>query len=190
MNRDQSWFGFSPQETIDVFLAEYKYSLSRDGLPINESLFAPFRNRLVAALPDALTLHLMVVLQDAAINRRPLEEVVQYVEQQRVEEEHKHQLGRRSFFPWEDIEACQNDKHRSQLKTNAPAFLILGRTDQDNCLDQAGNCPSCGRHGSDLSLIYFSSPAWTWEKLCGRAGWLVLCELCRIQVAFFCEVMN
>lgn len=41
-----------------------------------------------------------------------------------------------------------------------------------------------------LTWIYFSSPAWTWSKLCRRAGWLGICDPCHIQVEFDLVVMN
>jgi hypothetical protein len=55
---------------------------------------------------------------------------------------------------------------------------------------RARNCPGCDRPESELTWLYFSSPAWTWRRLCGRAGWLVLCRPCHLQVDFFLERMN
>jgi hypothetical protein len=38
--------------------------------------------------------------------------------------------------------------------------------------------------------VYFQSPPWTWETLCGRAGWMVIdVQICK-QKAFFLEIMN
>jgi hypothetical protein len=92
------------------------------------------------------------------------------------------------------VEAAANDEelqriHRSQGQAQAPALLEVGqRAESGN--QRTANCPGCGRSGSDLKWIYFSSPAWTWQRLCGRAGWLAICEPCHMQVAFFMEVMN
>jgi hypothetical protein len=55
---------------------------------------------------------------------------------------------------------------------------------------RARKCPGCGRSASELSWVYFSSPAWTWEQLCGRAGWLVICRPCHLQVEHFLVEMN
>ncbi len=38
--------------------------------------------------------------------------------------------------------------------------------------------------------FYFKSPAWTWENLCGRAGWIVVGKEPPQQVAFFLEIMD
>ena len=38
--------------------------------------------------------------------------------------------------------------------------------------------------------FYFQSPAWTWENLCGRAGWMVVAKEPLREVAFFLEIMN
>jgi len=39
-----------------------------------------------------------------------------------------------------------------------------------------------------LSWFYFESPSETWEYLCGRAGWMTVCNRCQRQVDFFLEV--
>jgi hypothetical protein len=38
--------------------------------------------------------------------------------------------------------------------------------------------------------FYFESPAWTWDNLCGRAGWMVVAKEPMREVAFFVEIMN
>jgi hypothetical protein len=38
--------------------------------------------------------------------------------------------------------------------------------------------------------FYFESPAWTWENLCGRAGWMIVAKGSPLEVAFFLEIMN
>jgi hypothetical protein len=70
------------------------------------------------------------------------------------------------------------------------ADTLLQQQKADAQHPPARNCPGCDRPSCDLSWIYFSSPAWTWEKLCGRAGWLVVCKDCHLQVDFFLSVMN
>lgn len=71
-------------------------------------------------------------------------------------------------FPWEDVDSCMNN----QIETP-----IEGLT----------HCPECG---NELRWIRFYSPSWTWQKLCGRAGPLAICEDCHKQVYFKCEIMN
>lgn len=69
------------------------------------------------------------------------------------------------YFPWEDVRPCLKNK-TVKLKTK---------------------CPKCARQ---LKRIYFISPAYTWENLCGRAGWLTVCVQCKLQFDFDCESMN
>ncbi|MCB8971483.1 MAG: hypothetical protein M9964_08630 [Solirubrobacterales bacterium] len=38
--------------------------------------------------------------------------------------------------------------------------------------------------------IYFSSPSWTWEQLCGREGWLLYDPESERQFQFVMTVMN
>jgi len=71
------------------------------------------------------------------------------------------------YFPWNDVMACVN---------NEASPMVRGM-----------KCPVCGK---DVKWIKFCSPAWTWEKLCGREGPLALCLDCHLQLYFFCTCMN
>jgi transcriptional regulator with XRE-family HTH domain len=55
---------------------------------------------------------------------------------------------------------------------------------------EAVPCSTCGASPDSLTWVRFVSPPWTWAKLCGRAGWLTICEVCHLQVDFFREAMN
>lgn len=48
-------------------------------------------------------------------------------------------------------------------------------------------CPKCS---GQLIKLYFMSPDWTWSKLCGRAGYMIICPDCIEQIDFNLEVMN
>lgn len=48
-------------------------------------------------------------------------------------------------------------------------------------------CPDCGHH---MIRFFVSSPAWTWQKLCGRAGILTYCPNCKSQHGFLLQMMN
>ena len=73
------------------------------------------------------------------------------------------------IFPWGDVNECMNDKIEP-LAGHLP-------------------CPICGMPSEKLLWIHFDSPAWTWEKLCGRAGKLSICSDCHSQVEFICTEM-
>ena len=51
-------------------------------------------------------------------------------------------------------------------------------------------CRWCGRPGDDLSWIFYESPPETWQMLCGRAGWIVVCDHCQRRVGSFLTLMN
>lgn len=48
-------------------------------------------------------------------------------------------------------------------------------------------CKHCGKR---IVSLYYKSPAWTWEHLCGRAGLLYICPYCKEDDHFDCEIMN
>lgn len=47
-------------------------------------------------------------------------------------------------------------------------------------------CPKCE---FDRTQLYFQSPNWTWEKLCGKAGHMIICPICKTQ-DFNLEIEN
>jgi hypothetical protein len=85
-------------------------------------------------------------------------------------------------FPWEDVEAARQN-HRLQREHPVAAG-------QQIYAAKAKPCPQCHAAAGQLSWFYFDSPAETWEHLCGRAGWMTVCDRCHVQVDFFCEVLN
>lgn len=86
-------------------------------------------------------------------------------------------------FPWEDVEAARG---RTSLQAEHDADQARA-----GYLKWAKPCPNCGAPPERLSWFYFRSPEWTWqEDLCGRAGWMTVCDPCHVQVDFFMEVMS
>jgi len=84
------------------------------------------------------------------------------------------------FFPWADVDAARSD---AALQAGREASAMRGG------IDRTVKCPRCGS-GDQITWLYFRSPAWTWQSLCGRAGWMAVCDGCRHQVTFSCTVMN
>ena len=74
----------------------------------------------------------------------------------------------KSIFPWKDVVASIKEQE----------FIPI-------IIDQ--RCDKCS---NNTTIVYFVSPAWTWEKLCGRAGYLIICPHCVRQIEFFCSYMN
>ncbi|HVM16193.1 MAG TPA: hypothetical protein VM290_01250 [Gaiellaceae bacterium] len=86
-------------------------------------------------------------------------------------------------FPIADLRASRGDRE-------------LQREHADEVADVRGAhagsvaCPTCNASGSELSWFYFSSPPWTWQHLCGRAGVIAFCDRDEVQVASFISLMN
>ena len=87
------------------------------------------------------------------------------------------------IFPWKDVIASRN-RRRSSF---GPKREEEGRAIH---LAHASPCPGCNTPAADLAWIWFESPEWTWERLCGRAGWRTVCDACRRQVDFFLDILN
>jgi hypothetical protein len=66
------------------------------------------------------------------------------------------------IFPWDDVRAAQQD---AALQAEFD-FAEIKREYRA----QAQPCPQCGNAADALTWLYFSSPEWTWQHLCGRAG--------------------
>lgn len=72
------------------------------------------------------------------------------------------------FYPWEEVAL-------SLIKY--PIDVTLNYDDCDKCQNK-------------LIKMNFSSPTWTWVMMCGRAGTLIFCPLCKEQKDFKLEALN
>ena len=78
------------------------------------------------------------------------------------------ECARNVYFPWRDVLACMFSKHK---------HLVLSER----------VCPDCGER---MIVFHYTSPAWTWNSLCGRAGIMTICPGCPKQVKFSLTMMN
>lgn len=78
-------------------------------------------------------------------------------------------LNKLILYPWEDVLASMYKYPEKVTTVN----------------DE--RCPKCS---GLLIKLYFMSPDWTWSKLCGRAGYMIICPDCIEQIDFNLEVMN
>lgn len=78
------------------------------------------------------------------------------------------QCAKNGFFPWRDILACMFTKHK---------HLVLSER----------VCPDCGER---MIVFHYTSPTWTWNSLCGRAGYMTICPSCPKQIKFLLTMMN
>ena len=74
----------------------------------------------------------------------------------------------KSIFPWKDVVAS--------IKEQEFIPIIIDH-----------RCDKCS---NNTTIVYFVSPIWTWQNLCGRAGYLIICPQCMRQIDFTCTVMN
>jgi hypothetical protein len=118
-------------------------------------------------------------------------------------------------FPWEEVDSCRSDTALQKYgfqpyqdgfltrlrqflpghgrRPKCPALLHLSGHRRDRGREYARDarpCPECGDTFDQLTCVYYASRSSTWQKMCGRAGWLVVCDRCHVQVQFFLEVMN
>ena len=84
-------------------------------------------------------------------------------------------------FPWVDVDRSREDwrLQKAHPREEVIAFHNLCRP-----------CPGCGKPSPELAWFYFASRGSTWRSLCGRAGWMAVCDDCHRQVHFFLEVMS
>lgn len=86
------------------------------------------------------------------------------------QEDYKYaRLNKLILYPWEDVLASMYKYPEKVTTVN----------------DE--RCPKCS---GQLIKLYFMSPDWTWSKLCGRAGYMIICPDCIEQIDFNLEVMN
>jgi hypothetical protein len=90
------------------------------------------------------------------------------------------------FIPIEDVEASIQD---SALQRSNRVEDLDGAFRAD--LEGIRRAAVADRAAPESARwVYFSSPAWTWQQLCGREGWLLFDETTRTQHAFLMTVMN
>lgn len=82
---------------------------------------------------------------------------------------HYARLNKMILYPWEDVLASM--------------YKYPEKVDTVN--DK--RCPKCD---GQLIRLYFVSPDWTWSKLCGRGGYMIICPDCIEQIDFDLEVMS
>jgi hypothetical protein len=125
--------GLSPTAAVAAFEAACKRN--RDALFITEAWFAPFRVRLLSALPSELTPNLVDTLRDALYERRSLETVVQFVERQPI--------------TWEQFTEWHAEKDRQRLRQTLLRNARTGYSPWDP-LDHRWNPDSIDRQGMDV----------------------------------------
>jgi len=89
-------------------------------------------------------------------------------------------------LPWEDVEAARRNT-RLQKRHRLPKRLSEGLATH---FAEVRPCPKCETPPEALGWFYFRSAKETWAMECGVAGWMAVCDDCRIQVNFFVEAVS
>lgn len=86
-----------------------------------------------------------------------------------------HPAVARVDYPWEAVEAAGMNE---QLQRGKPVSAARKRYSSE-----ALRCPQCHATSEELSWFYFSNQG----PRSGQAGWMVVCDKCRVQVDFIEE---
>jgi hypothetical protein len=182
--------GLPRTDALAAFRASCNHGPER--LWITDDWFRPREQALAELLSDPITAFEAALLREIlekhfALDRglrllawrdrcdeRSLVEFEQWEAEQ--ERQRRIEAGREGFMPWEDVDACRRKR--------------IPREVRDALRRDPATCPQCGRTADRLRWIHFVSPAPTWEHLCGREGWLAVCDTCRLQVEFHVTVMS
>lgn len=92
----------------------------------------------------------------------------------------------RGFFPPDHVRLAADD---AALQADARRTEALSQEEFQRLVDellaeQPGLCLA------SAEWVYFRSPDWTWQQMCGRAGWMLWDPSTGEQFAFRMTVMN
>ena len=80
-----------------------------------------------------------------------------------------------TIFPWEDVFECLTIPNINHTYKQCPKCAIKN--------DAAGE-------KTEIITVHFISPNWTWERLCGREGYLIICKKHKRQIDFLITKLN
>lgn len=177
--------GLPKADALAAFLAACNQP---DTMFITDRWIKPKLERLQPLLSDPISDSQAVALRELAAEKTRFDDVFDWLERcpamswpdywllrEKEEVQRRQKMMEEGILPWTDVEASRTneDLQRAARETNT---MPAGRT--------------CLRCHQPLTWLYFQSPAWTWAKLCGRAGWLGVCDPCHLQIDFVLCVMN
>ena len=92
----------------------------------------------------------------------------------------------RGFYPPEDVRAsAENAALQDDAWRNCqPPEGTFEQMVEDFLAEHPGTCLAAAE------WVYFRSPDWTWQNLCGRAGWMLWDPSTGEQFCFRLGVMN
>jgi hypothetical protein len=183
--------GMTRRRAMEQFVAHSNQG--PDVLFPTEHWFLTHHERVRAQLPDLLDEDHAQALDDLLHKRKRARTFLTWLDHRpwpwyavdtlvtRLERGSLLEARERGFFPWTDVDACRGASSPSHFSSARP------RPHGDDTLE---GCHGCGRPATQLEWLCFSSPGWTWRRLCGRAGWMGICADCRYQIHFFMDVLS
>jgi hypothetical protein len=177
---------------------------SAETLFVTDSWFSPRREQLLRLLSDPITDEQAQALRDALQQVALLDAVIEWLSLTTKDwfglrplhwdryPKRNREAALSEPFPWDQVEVCRRDTLLQEQHEPTAEELVGRRTSKiDRLRKKDGRpCPECGTWSDQLACFYYQSSAVTWTKKCGRAGWLVVCDRCHVQVQFFLELMN
>ena len=94
----------------------------------------------------------------------------------------------REIFPVEDVRRCARDVRMQEDARRQHGIRDVDLEDLTQDVRELLDDPAEDLTG--MQWIYFSSPDWTWDALCGRAGWLLWNPQTEDQVYFDMTVLS
>ncbi|HMU28430.1 MAG TPA: hypothetical protein PKA56_06220 [Solirubrobacterales bacterium] len=89
------------------------------------------------------------------------------------------------IFPREDVEAClRNEKMQQEANSDGSP------SGQSQAMETSRLGAIEAGAPERIRWIYFESPEWTWQNLCGRSGWLLIDPETIDQYDFVMTMMN
>lgn len=92
----------------------------------------------------------------------------------------------RELFPLEDVRACADDPDRQRQAWRTSPFPAEWLEGEKRIAEQ--RFPDACMNSAEW--IYFESPDWTWDALCGRAGWILFDRATGDQWAFVATMVS
>lgn len=176
--------GMTPDEALGAFAG---YCNKQNTLFAPEHWFRPYRDKLRACLPGTIAVLLVWLTEAPELSWADFK-----AKPERAHELAKVEAIRAGFFPSDDVNTFRAQQAGEAVIPPGMKSLydLAGQRSVDSMRAAATPCPFCASPFKELERVFFVSPPWTWQELCGRAGWLTICPKCEIQVQFFCDLMN
>lgn len=194
--------GMTPDEALGAFAG---YCNKQNTLFAPEHWFRPYRDKLRACLPGTIADDHVEAMREVLLEHFKIDVLLVWLTEApelswadfKAKLERAHELAqveaiRAGFFPSDDVNTCRAQQAGEAVIPPGMKSLydLAGQRSVDSMRAAATPCPFCASPFEELERVFFVSPPWTWQELCGRAGWLTICPKCEIQVQFFCDLMN